>query len=131
MAKSEICNNSIVPQLLNDSCRIINDAQKAAYYSVNVALIKRNWLLGKRINEEILKNNRAEYGKQMIDALASVLVKKFGNGFTKSNLYYYVSFATTYPDIFHAVSGKYDIGNIFHAVIGKSDYTNWNSSRIP
>lgn len=33
-----------VTPLFDDSCRIIDDAQKAAYYSVNIALIKRNWL---------------------------------------------------------------------------------------
>lgn len=53
-------------QLFLDSCSIIEQAQSAAYRSVNETLIKRNWLLGMRIQHEILKERRAEYGEQVI-----------------------------------------------------------------
>ena len=32
----------------------------------NKTLIKRNWLLGMRIQYEVLKEQRAEYGEQVI-----------------------------------------------------------------
>ena len=120
MAKDEISNNSIVPQLLDDSCHIINDAQKAAYYSVNVALIKRNWLLGKRINEEILKNNRAEYGTTIIEGLSKELTNRYGRGYSKSNLYSFIQFSQIYPDFFQLPTGKFEGSNIFQLAIGKS-----------
>ena len=42
--------------------------------AVNVALVQRNWHLGKRISEEILKgDNRAEYGAEVIVRLAKEL----------------------------------------------------------
>lgn len=35
-----------------------------------------NWLGGKRIKDEVLNNERAEYGKQVIKHLAEKLTKK-------------------------------------------------------
>ena len=43
--------------VFEDACSIIDTAQKVAYRAVNITLIHRNWLLGKRIAEEELKNN--------------------------------------------------------------------------
>ena len=39
--------------LFEESCLIIDEAQHEAYHAVNIALLKRNWLLGKRLNETI------------------------------------------------------------------------------
>ena len=64
-------------QLFLDSCSIIEQAQSAAYRSVNETLIKRNWLLGMRIQYEILKERRAEYGERVIKTLSKELTMKF------------------------------------------------------
>ena len=48
--------------LFQDACQIIEQAQESAYRQVNETLIKRNWLLGLRIQHEVLKDKRAEYG---------------------------------------------------------------------
>lgn len=47
-----LCQNS--GNLLKDAQNIIEQARQEAYRSVNIAMIQRNWLLGKRISEEIL-----------------------------------------------------------------------------
>lgn len=111
-------------QLFNDACTIIEQAQAAAYRAVNETLIKRNWLLGMRIRHEVLKNKRAEYGEQMIKSLASTLTNRYGEGFTKTNLYNYLGFYQTWPKIFHSPRGKSideEIENIFHSLRGKSE----------
>ena len=111
-------------QLFNDACTIIEQAQAAAYRAVNETLIKRNWLLGMRIQHEVLKNKRAEYGEQMIKSLASTLTNRYGEGFTKTNLYNYLGFYQTWPEIFHSPRGKSideEIENIFHSLRGKSE----------
>ena len=74
-----------------------------------MALVQRNWLLGKRISEEILKgDNRAEYGAEVIVRLAQ-LKAAYGDGFTKTNLYNFTEFYMAFPEIFHAASGnKFD-----------------------
>ena len=109
--------------LLKDSCVIIEQSQQSAYQAVNETLIKRNWLLGMRIQHEVLKGQRAEYGEQVIKKLAADLSKRYGKGFTKTNLYNYVGFYQMWPNIFHALSGKSteeEIMDIFHAPSGKT-----------
>lgn len=48
---------------VQDLKEIIDSAQSYAFSSVNIALVFRNWLIGKRISEEELQGEmRAEYG---------------------------------------------------------------------
>ena len=105
-------------QLFSDACRIIEQAQEAAYRSVNVTLIKRNWLLGMRIQHEVLKDKRAEYGERVVANLADSLTKRYGRGFSMRNLYNFVSFYQNHPYIFHAVSGA---SEIIPSVTGQSE----------
>ena len=117
----EEMNNEIVSQvatksLLQDACVIIDQAKAAAYRQVNETLIKRNWLLGMRIQHEVLKDKRAEYGEQVIANLAENLTEKYGEGFIKRNLHHFVDFYIKHPDFFHAVSGKTESLEIVNAV---------------
>ena len=129
--------------LLNDACNIIEQAQATAYRQVNETLIKRNWLLGMRIRHEVLKDERAEYGEQVVKMLAKVLTAKYGEGFTWRNLYNYIDFYATYNGFFlnengdsvngqtilHALSAKSE--NIFHALRAKSPIRlTWTHYRI-
>lgn len=123
MAKGEIVKPEVAEGLVHDVCIIIEQAQKSAYLAINETLIKRNWLLGMRIQHEVLKYQRAGYGDQVIKTLAKKLTEKYKTGFTKTNLYNYVAFYQSWPDFFHAVSGKSEDespDNIFHAVSEKS-----------
>ena len=94
--------------LLVDTSTIIESAKNAAYRSVNVVLVKRNWLLGKRIAEEQLGNQTREelYGKSVIENLAQQLTTEYGGGFDFSSLYKYVRFYQCFPNILDAESPK-------------------------
>lgn len=93
--------------VFEDACSIIDTAQKVAYSAVNLTLVHRNWLLGKRIAEEELNgDSRAEYGAEVIKKLARELNEQYGKGYTKTNLYNFYSFYKLYPEIFHSESGK-------------------------
>ncbi|MDY6307319.1 MAG: PDDEXK nuclease domain-containing protein [Oribacterium sp.] len=95
--------------VLKDTEQIVDAAQKRAYQSVNVLLVQRNWLIGRRIaEEELSQSGRAEYGLEVMKSLSKSLTKKYGNGFTKTNLYNFYSFYKEFPEIFHSVSGKSD-----------------------
>ena len=51
--------------LAGDLGSIIERSKSVAYRAVDVVLVYRNWLLGKRIAEEELRGGlRAEYGKE-------------------------------------------------------------------
>ena len=96
----EIIQNLRIENLYKDACIIIDKAQQTAYSSVNETLIKRNWFLGLRIQHEILKEQRAEYGKQVIKLLSEGLVKRYGRGFSMRNLYYFIDFYYNHNDLF-------------------------------
>ena len=93
--------------LLQDTQQIIETAREFAYKAVNIALIQRNWLLGKRIAEEDLQGQeRAEYGAEVIKKLSFELTQIYGKGFTKSNLYSFIDFYFAFPNIFQSLIGK-------------------------
>ena len=80
-------------EITKDLGKIIERAQQAAYRSVDVMLVYRNWFIGKRIAEEELKGaTRAEYGKEAMMKLAAQLTEKYGAGFDFGSLYKYLAF---------------------------------------
>ena len=105
-------NNSIIKyskteNVFTDICSIIESARDYAFHSVNIALVERNWLIGYRIAEEELKGqDRANYGTEIIKKLAKELTKEYGKGFDSRNLYYFLNFYKTFPNILNAVSSK-------------------------
>ena len=141
-------NKQFITELLNDACFIIDQAQEIAYRQVNEVLIKRNWLLGMRIQYEVLKAQRAEYGKQIVFSLADDLTKRYGKSFTWRNLYNYIDFykkhdeffmldkeASVSPDeILHSLRAKSsdnNASNILHSLRAKSSIRlNWTHYRI-
>ncbi len=107
-----LCQNS--GSLLKDAKSIIEQARQEAYRSVNIAMIQRNWLLGKRISEEILLGeNRAEYGREVIKKLSKELTEIYGKGFNKNNLYGYLQFYKIFPTL----SGKSELLSWSHYVL--------------
>jgi len=121
--KNEIVSAVTGQSLLQDACIIIDQAQALAYRQVNETLIKRNWLLGMRIQHEVLKDKRAEYGDQVVKNLSKSLTEKYGRGFKKSNLYLFIAFYQGHPNFFQSVTGKFleiTDDEIFQSVTGKS-----------
>ena len=93
--------------ILKDAEQIVESSRKIAFHYVNSALIMRNWLLGKRIDEEILANeNKDNYGKQLIKKLSKELTAKYGKGFQMTVLYYCVRFYKLYPKILNTLCEK-------------------------
>lgn len=92
--------------LLTDTRTIIETAKQTAYRSVNIVLVQRNWLLGKRIAEEQLGNQTREelYGQNIIANLAQQLTAEYGSGYDRSSLYKYVRFYQCFPNIVDAAS---------------------------
>ncbi|OQX74983.1 MAG: cytoplasmic protein [Bacteroidetes bacterium 4484_249] len=66
--------------------------------TVNAALSTLYWQIGKRINEEILKNKRAEYGKQIVVSLSRQLTNEYGKGWSEKLLRHCIRFAEVFPE---------------------------------
>ena len=64
------------------------------------------WKVGKRINDEVLQGKRAEYGKEIIKALANDLMIQYGKGWSIQQLRHCVRFADIFSDerILHSLS---------------------------
>ena len=104
---TSIIKYSKTDNVLNDICTIIDSARDYAFQSVNIALVERNWLIGYRIAEEELKGqDRANYGKEIIKKISKELADEYGKGFDSRNLYYFLNFYKTFPNILNAVSSK-------------------------
>ena len=104
---SSIIKYSKTDNVLNDICSIINSARDYAFQSVNLALVERNWLIGYRIAEEELKGeDRADYGTEIIKKLSKELKEEYGKGFDSRNLYYFLNFYKTFPNILNTVCSK-------------------------
>lgn len=84
--------------LTQDIRKLIEEARSTIASTVNAALTMLYWRVGKRIREEILKGDRAEYGDKIVHALSAQLQLEYGQGFTKRNLFNMIRFAKVFPD---------------------------------
>ena len=96
---------TVTHNIIEDVGAIIHQSQRVAYTAVDIVLLRRNWLIGKRIYEEELKESRKEnYGLEIINNLSKELVKRYGKGFSKRNLYHFYRFYKLYKNIFEIKS---------------------------
>ena len=59
--------------LIQDLCQIIEQARGQVAATANYAQTMMYWHIGERINREVLGNQRAEYGKQIVSAASTQL----------------------------------------------------------
>lgn len=84
--------------LITDLRTLINEARNKVALIVNTEITLLYWHIGKRINEEVLGNQRAEYGKQIVSTVSTQLTKEYGRGFELRNLRRMMQFAELFPD---------------------------------
>lgn len=64
--------------LISDVCVIIETTRTAVARQVNSGITVMYWQIGNRINREVLGNQRAEYGKEIVSQLATHLTERYG-----------------------------------------------------
>jgi predicted nuclease of restriction endonuclease-like (RecB) superfamily len=84
--------------LLAELRQLIGDAQRAAAVAVNMSLTMLYWRVGKRIRDEVLRAQRADYGAQIVATLSGQLVVEYGRGFQEKNLRRMMQFAEVFPE---------------------------------
>ena len=85
--------------LVADVRSMIEQTRDGVARTVNVGMTLLYWRIGKRIQSEVLQNQRAEYGKEIISTLSRQLEAEFGRGFGRRNLFNMLRFAEVFPDI--------------------------------
>jgi len=87
------------PELLDSIIGLIDQTRHFVAKTVNQELTLLYWKIGKNINDEILKNDRADYGKKLILNLSNELSDRYGSGFNKRNLHSFIKLNTVFQDI--------------------------------
>lgn len=88
-------NKNLVVELKS----LIASTKEQVAISVNLSLTLMFWQIGYKINEDVLKNSRAEYGKEIIATVSQQLVEEFGSGFSSKNIRYMMRFNDIFNDI--------------------------------
>lgn len=85
-------------KVFEDIRKLIEEARQSVAITVNAGLTMLYWKIGRRINLEILKGERAEYGAEIVAALSRQLETDYGRGFSEKSLRRMVQFSTVFPD---------------------------------
>ncbi|MGA2031965.1 MAG: DUF1016 N-terminal domain-containing protein [Thermoguttaceae bacterium] len=85
-------------RLLSDIRGLIEQARQQVARTVNAAMVRLYWSIGKRIREDILHEQRAEYGEEIVASLSAQLTMQYGRGFGRRSLFRMMQFAEFFPD---------------------------------
>lgn len=85
--------------LVTELSLLIEQSHQQVVAQANSTLTLLFWQVGKRINEDILQNKRADYGKQIVPTVSAQLEIRFGRNFTEKNVRRMIKFAEQFPDL--------------------------------
>ncbi|MBF0121238.1 MAG: DUF1016 family protein [Desulfobacterales bacterium] len=105
---------------------ILDQARDSVVRAVNQPMVIAYWLIGREIVQELQGGaDRADYGKQIIENLSKQLTKKYGQGFSVTNLKYFRTFYLIYSD--RVSSKSHPSGDEF--IQGFSSRLSWSHYR--
>lgn len=96
---NQIVSPSVSQSLIQDLRQIIEQARGRVAATANYELTMMYWHIGERINREVLDNQRAEYGKQIVAQVARQLQEEYGSkGFDEKSIRRMMQFANLFAD---------------------------------
>jgi len=87
-----------------DIKELIEETRFNVAQTVNTGITVMYWNIGQKINDDILKNKRAEYGKQIIELLSKQLTEEYSAGWSTKQIRHCLRCAETFPDFNNLVS---------------------------
>lgn len=95
----EITAYSDYSELVKSIGSLLSAARARIASSVNTVLVQTYWNIGKYIVEYEQKGSeRAEYGSNLLERLSADLTKRYGKGFSRSNILYMRKFYICFPN---------------------------------
>jgi predicted nuclease of restriction endonuclease-like (RecB) superfamily len=85
-------------QLLSDLSQLIDATRQRVARTVNAELVLMYWKIGARIRQDVLGEERAAYGEQIVSTLSRQLSAGYGSGFSRQNLFHMIRFVEAWPD---------------------------------
>jgi len=99
MIKKNIQKNKVETKLILEIRELIDQSKNQINISVNATMSRLYWQIGKRLNEEVGKKNRAEvYGQEIVGNLCKELSLEYGTAYSEKNLRRMMQFAKTFQD---------------------------------
>ena len=92
----ELADEKDITLLYSNIVSMIDNTKEKVYKSVNTELINLYWNIGRTIKEDIIKEDRADYGKQVVEILSKELTLNYGSGYSKSNIFRMIKFYETF-----------------------------------
>jgi predicted nuclease of restriction endonuclease-like (RecB) superfamily len=77
---------------------MIEQTREGIARTVNAGMTLLYWRIGKRIQAEVLGNERAGYGEEIVATLSRQLIGEFGNGFSEKSLRRMVQFYDVFSE---------------------------------
>jgi len=93
-----INNKNSVDMLYREVSTLIEQSRRVIHAQASNTTVVLFWEIGRRINNEVLGNKRADYGKQIVSQLATQLTEKYGRSFEARNLRRMMQFSEQFPD---------------------------------
>ncbi len=95
-----------VSNLFSEIKNLIEEAKQNVAVVVNATITILYWNIGTQINNDILDNKRAEYGKEIVKSLSKNLTEEYGKGWSEQQLRHCLRIAETFPgkEILYALS---------------------------
>lgn len=84
--------------LLSDIRQLVDSARQRVAAAINAELTLLYWRIGQRINKEVLRGKRAEYGQQVVAALSQELTVEYGRGWGGKHLRHCIRLAEVFPE---------------------------------
>lgn len=108
MNELENIDNVNIDELYNRIVVLIENAKRNVAVKVNNEMTFLYWNIGKYITENVLKNQKAEYGKSVIKKLSKKLVIEYGRGYGERNIFRMLKFYDYFPnfEILSTLSAK-------------------------
>lgn len=87
-------------QFISDIKAIVYTAKQKAYQAADIYQVVSNWLVGRRIVEqEQHGQERAQYGKHIVDLASEALTAEFGKGYSGVNIKSFRKFYLTFNNL--------------------------------
>ena len=98
MIKENLLNDNKSEETYQSIRGVVINAQRKMYSVVNAEMVTAYWKIGEQIYQACGENERAVYGKQLLQYISQKMMEEFGKSYTVRNLQMMRKFYVTFPN---------------------------------
>lgn len=87
-------SNDLFSKIVN----LITLRKTAVSHALNTAMIFLYWEIGETVCLDVLDQEKADYGKKIVDEVAERLTKEYGKGFNRASIFRMIQFYREFPE---------------------------------